>query len=460
MIPFIVLALGSIWITVNIFLLPFYPWTEGLYRPWLLLRGLLPYRDHLWNRGMIDISLLAAVYKIIGVHPISYQLVVAVVFLLTGFLLFGYLRKLSLRLALLAYSMFIVFLFPLFSNAEIEEILVGFFALCTFFSSWELTRRNKPIWLIWAGLFSGLSLMTKQTSGVLILVMVLFLWKRWKWIGLYSLGVLMPVAAVVLFLWFHGALNDYIQGLLFVATIYKGWAKAWGINTALNMIGVYMAILVPFLLIARTSISQSKVKHLLSGFILALFVMLLPSYWSYRLVASFPLLCIGAAFVLLEANTYIKTKGNTPRKMLFVSAFIVFLISIIRPVNEYRRYILDNGFSPNQYLVDYSENELAAARWLRDNTEETEKVFNMANNIIMMRANRLPFNRYVGGMPIDYLPFAQTTAELISKPPKVVVYDRRLIDDWPELSGWGFLDFLRQNYTLQQEFDTIGIYTL
>lgn len=457
---FFVLFLGSGWIAVNIFLLPFYPWTEGLYRPWLLLHGLMPYKDHLWNRGMADITLLAAVYTFIGVSPLSYQVVIASLLLLIGFLLYWYLRRTSRPLAETSYGAYVLLLFPLFANAEIEEILVGLFALCTLFSLWEFAKSKKIIFLICAGLFSGFSIVTKQTSGVLAMVTFLFLWKQWRNFLIYIGGMAVPLCVTVVFLWMRGALGDYISSLIFVATVYKEWAKAWGIGGALDMIGIYASVLVPFLFAVNAPTIRANVRHLLAGFIIALFIMLLPSYWSYRLVASFPLLSIALAMVILDACMVFRKKGMAIKKLLMVACLIGFGGFFLRFGNEYIRFVSDNGFSFGQYLLDYGQNELAAAQWLKEHTSEDEKVFTMANNIIMMRADRLPFNRYVGGMPIDYLPFGKTASEMTTNPPRVVVIDNRMLEDWPELNSWGFIDFLRKRYTLQQEFGEIGIYVL
>ena len=395
---------GTIWIAINIFFLPFFPWTEGLYRPWLLLQGLAPYRDFLWNRGIVDLAILTGVYKLFGVTPTVYQGLIFALFTLLGLLLYFSLKKKSLNLAILSYSIYITFLFPLFSNAEIEEVLVGIFSLISYFALWKSMEMKNLFPLFIAGVSTGLGYLTKQTSAVLMPISVLYIiflrekfsFENWKTIvaslSTYVAGLLIPLLAFAFYLLQQGILGDYLYGLYFVATVYQGWAKPWGIVGGVRMIAVYLSIIIPFLFLSDSR--NQRMRYLLAAYILGLFVMLLPSYWSYRLVASFPLLAIAAATLIREAK-----KGIV---IVSVIAFIVFFLPFGR---EYIQFMRDNGFSFGQHLLDYGDNEIAAADWLTQHTKEDEKVFNIANNIIMFNAKRLPHNRYIGGMPIDFLPF-------------------------------------------------------
>jgi len=464
MLASVFLLLGSFWIVVNIFFLPFHPWTEGYYRSWLILKGLVPYKDFLWVREPLDITFLAWINKLFGLNILNYQMVMFFLFLLISLVLFFFLKKKSLTLALTSYTCYVVFLFPLFLNAEIEEVLVGLFSLLVFFSLWEYTQKRQT-WLLWAaGICSGLAMMTKLTSAVIVIIswlyLVLTLKQKTKQAVFYLLGVTIPLLIVALCLANRGALDDFLADLYFVVTLYRKWMKPWGIKDGLMMAGLYLAALVPAVLLHAEKLIAKQIRNLLAMFILGLLVMLLASYWSYRLVASFPLLSIVLGVLVLEGYHLLRGDKRITEKIILVGSLVVFSFLFSRFGQEYLQFIRDNGFAPKQYLFDYGENELKTATWLRDNTSPNEKIFNMSNNIIMVEADRLPDNRYVGGMPCDYLPFEKTAQELSAKPPKVVVLQQTLLDGWPELLNWKFIDFLKKQYVLQEQFGDIGIYFL
>lgn len=454
-----IFTLGIAWIAVNVFFLPFFPWTEGLFRPWLIINGLAPYRDALWNRGAVDIYLLAAVYKFFGVSPLVYQSVMFVLYGGTAGLIFLGLRR-HRKLAITAFVIYVLFLPVFFSNAEIEEVLVGLFALGSFFSLLWFWERKQSVSLVISGALAGLAVMTKQTSGIIVIVTIVYIlfiigWnlKKARTLVWYLGGAACTVGGAFLFLASQGILGDFFASLLFVASVYNGWAKAWGIREGAMLAFGLLSLVVPFLFISRKqALMPKEISWLLPALVISLFALLLPSYWSYRLVAAFPLWCIIAAVVVLE--------GYRLRFVLAGVGITLFLVFTFPFARDYIQFIRDNGVSFGQYIRDYGEDELAVAAWLRKHTTKETRVFNLANNIILLESERLPHNRYVGGMPIDFLPFDKTAAEMSQNPPLVAIVDRRVLTDWPELKTWGFIDFLQKRYTLQQEFGSIAIYSL
>ena len=446
-----IFTLGFAWIALSVFFLPFYPWTEGLFRPWLIINGLAPYRDALWNRGAVDIYLLAAVYKFFGVSPLVYQSVMFVLYAGTAGLLLWGLRR-HQKLAIVSFVVYVLFLPIFFSNAEIEEVLVGFFALGSFFSLWHFQEKKRVGYLVIAGALAGLAAMTKQTAGIISAVTVLSMLFT-RTLAWYLGGVALAVGSVFLFLASQGILDDFWVSMLFVAGVYKGWAKPWGIAEGTALALGLLSLVVPFIFLSRKqTLMPKEISRLLSALVIALFALLLPSYWSYRLVATFPLWCIIAAVVVLESYRL--------RSVLDGVGIALFLVFTFPFARDYVQFIRDNGISFGQYIRDYGEEELTAAAWLRDHTAGETRVFNLANNIILVESERLPHNRYVGGMPIDFLPFDKTAAEMSQNPPSVAIVDRRVLADWPELKTWKFIDFLQKRYTLQQEFGSIAIYFL
>lgn len=468
---FLLLSLGSGWIFTNIFYLPFAPWTEGLYRPWLVIQGLVPYRDFWWDRGPLDLYFLSGIYRIFGVNNLTYQITIFSILLATSLLIFFGLLKKSLRLALLSYVVYVALIFPLFINSEIEELLVGLFSLLVFYFTLLFVHKKKLRFLFFSGVISGLSYMTKQTSGLLIAVSILYLltfeskkrfyiFSKKKIINVftYVLGILLPVGIMLACLFLANGFLGYLHSQYFTFFIYSKWAKPWGIGEGWKIILVFFSILVPFIFIRTDAILNRRLKLFLILLTLSLFTCLLPSYWTYRLVAAFPLFAIAFALYIFDSLYVIKSSKNITKKVTIFSSWIIFIIFFGYFLNQYIDFVNANGFQKGQYILDYGENEKKTAQWLVNNTVSNEKIFNMGNNIIMVRAKRLPQNKYVGSMPIDYMPFKESSKIIESNPPRVIVFQETLLSDWPELKNWEFINYLKTKYIVKEKFGDISIY--
>src|SRR3989344_4395684 len=116
---------GVAWIFLNIFFLPFQVGTEAMHRPWLILNGEVPYRDFEWIRNPLDLFLVAGVFKLFGIHAFVLRVFSLIMYLVISLTIFFGLRKESLKLAVTAFYVYIILLFPLFMNTQIGEALVS-----------------------------------------------------------------------------------------------------------------------------------------------------------------------------------------------------------------------------------------------------------------------------------------------------------------------------------------------
>ncbi|MEK7092037.1 MAG: glycosyltransferase family 39 protein, partial [Patescibacteria group bacterium] len=355
----VLLILGGVWIALNIFFLPFYPWTEGLHRPWLILNGLVPYRDFIWIRTPLDIFLLSLVYKIVGVSEFAYQAVIFVLHLFIGLLLFFGLRTKSLRLAITSYIFYTLLLFPLFINTEIGEILVSFFVLATFFLLLKHTERNKMFWLFLAGITHSLAVLTKQTSFFSVIAVLLWYAVRCSkqsmhcafkdflcGVGIYGSGLLLPIAVFWRYLMRTDAFGDFIHFTIsFNLFVYSSWSKPWGIVGGSRMIGIFLSILLfHFTTTSRVVLNQSG-RLLLYVLISGLFPALFPSFWSYRLITAFPLISILGGEMILSVRRIIggKKQWSVPKIIVVGFCSVLFLFGLWNFVKEYGIFVKDNG---------------------------------------------------------------------------------------------------------------------
>ena len=467
----LLLFIGTSWLFLNIFFLPFYSWTEGIHRPWLILNGLLPYKDFIWNRGIVDLYLLAGFYQLFGISQFNYRIVIFILHTLISSIIILGLFKRSLSLASISYLIYLVLSSILFSNAEIEEILVGFLSLITYLLFWQFIDKKKFFYLFCAGISSGLSFGVKQTSIVLFVVGLGYLTVDYylkmkkvllqyycKRVLIYFLGFFIPILLLLFFFLYKNMLSDYLYQQYFVFFVYSKWAKPWGISEGIRMSAVFLSIIIPFFVIQPKKIVKKGELMLILSFTLALFIMLLPSFWSYRLIAALPLFSIVGALYIIEIFNFLKRRDSLIKTGVICISIVCFSFFFLYFFNGYIQTVRDNGLSFGQVLLDYGQDEEDAARWLATNTSKSDKVFNMANNIIMLKAARLPHNKYIDGMPLDYMPYNITYKDLIANPPKIIIYPDSILSDFPELKEWKFINYFRKRYKLKKQFDGLGIY--
>ncbi len=457
---------GIFWIFFNIFLLPFQVGSEVMHRPWLILNGEVPYRDFEWIRNPLDIFLLAGVFKLFGIHAFVLRVFSLVMYLVISLTIFFGLRKESLKLAVTAFYIYIILLFPLFMNTQIGEALVSLFILLSVLFFWQFGKGNNAKLLFLSGVFSGAALVTKQTSigiiGAITVTLVVFYLKKGilKKAFVYFFGVFISYLFLVLYLFFNNALDDYYYyAIYFNLFIYREAAGKWGFNEGMRMLSLYASIVIPFALLKITQIPR-QIKFLIVISIIGMIPTLLPSFWSYRLNTALPLVSIAAAYVLLTLSE----KTNIQRKNISFAILIIGALSFIAFygyfLKQYESFIKNYGISLLPYIYEDSPNDMKVAEWLAKNTSQDIKIFNTASNTIMRLSNRKHHNKYIDGLPWVYYPYDETFADITKDPPKVVVWDKNLPTNWPELKDWKFISYLHKNYTVQKSFNGIEIYFL
>ncbi len=443
---------GLAWVTLNVFFLPFHPWTTGIVRPWFMLNGYLPYRDFGWMRTPLDLFLLSFWYRLFGISAQAYQFFVFTLITIITLILF-------LTKKAFSFTFYLLLLFPLFLNIEEGEIFIGLFSLLFFVLMCQYFQNKKLSWLLTSGLIAGLALITKQNSALMILAGLLALGLDVKRLsvfivraGLYFLAALLPFILLSGYFINHASFKDFFDStIIFPLFTYSkapvthgdgGWIAAG-----------YLSLLIPFILFRKKTGFSTQSAILLVLLILVLFASLLPSFLSYRAFTAFPLVAIVAG-----TNVALFLKNKTSRLIISIS-FLFFLGFIARFLGDYCSFVRDNGFHFQQYLLDYGETEYKIAAWLRKNTQKEEKIINYGNAIIYLLANRLPKNRYIDPFPYGLQPYEKTSQVFFDNLPRIVVYDESLPADHLGLEEWPFIKFMKENYHQAARFgETLVIY--
>lgn len=471
-----ILLLGLTWIALNIYYLPFFAWTTGIVRPWLMLHGYIPYRDFVWMRTPLDIFFLTEWFRFLGATAVNYQhfiFLLNVAIALCVFIL-SY-RIFSSRKAY-AFIFFIVFLFPLFQNTEIGELLVGLWALLLFGFLYKYLSGKKLYLLAICGIISGLSIITKQNSGALslatlgIVILDSFIEKKpsiilIKRCLLFTIAVALPIIGLILFYTYNKGLNDLLYySLELVLGKYNQQPLPPGFSRgdALWIEGAYLALLIPFLLYWKsTGLTIQKVL-LFPAFLIALYPSILPSYLSYRTFTAFPLasLLIGYNIMVLLKRGQNKVYSKI-KTLVVILSFVSFIILTARFINPYIQSIKNEGFHSDNFIKDYGEPEYQTSLWLKNNTVKNEKIMSFSNSVVYLLSDRLPINKYIDPFPYLLYPYEKTSDVFARQPPRIMVIDESLFRDFPDLINWPFYEkFMKENYVEKKRFDSLIIYEL
>lgn len=460
----LLLSLGTLWIYINIFFTPFYIWSEGVYKPWLFLNGFVLFRDLMWNRAGFDLYLLAGFYKIFGVNPLNFQIFIFLSQALIGAAMFLLLLRKSFKLATLSYAIYSLFAFLVYGSInQPAEILLGLFVFLAFYSYWEFLDTQKLRFILLAGAASGFSLITKQTSFFIVFSFFFFLFSGKKFlthVKFYFLGLSLPVLGYTGYFFLNNALFDlYFNTIYVVLGPYRQNAPLWGLSEGLKMLAFHLSILIPFIFIKVKNI-PNPIKVSLIMLTISLFFTLLPSFWSYRLISDLPLFSIITAIFFLHTTEFIKKNKSYMVNAIIILGFTYFLTQFGLYFRGNTQYIQDNGgYISRKYLLDsFSDNEFKVVKWIKDNTNKNERIFNISDNLILFYSNRFPQNKYDCTICFGYYPESQYYETITKNPSRIVIYDSNLPNDWPLMRKWQYAEFLKKYYNLEKKIGSYEIY--
>lgn len=464
-----ILSLGIFGIALNIFYSPFYIWSEGVYKPWLFLNGFVLFRDSMWNRAGFDLYILTGFYKIFGISFLNFQIFIFLAQSLIGIVMFSLLYKKSFLVAIISYVVYSLFAFIVYGSInQPAEILIGLFVLMVFYFYWEFIDKKNIKFLFFAGVATGLSFITKQTSifilfSTLILLIIYSREKLMKKSFFYLIGTAIPVFIYAGYFALNNGLSDlYFNTIYAPLAPYRQNVSLWGWSEGVRIIGLHLAVIIPFIILKTKGIIVGSVKAALILFVLSLLPTLLPSFWSYRLISALPIFSIMTAVFLICGYFIIRNNREYLRKGIIILGLILLFVQFGVYFNQSTSSISDNGgFVKQDYLLDgYSENEEKVVSWLKENTEEKEKIFNTANNLVLFFSNRFPQDKYDCSMCFGFYPINQYFDTITRNPARVVVFDTNLPKDWEILENWKYIRFLKDNYALAKTFGQYEIYIL
>ena len=450
-----------IWAYFNVFKLPYAAWTFPLTQNWFADNGLIVFKDVIYHHTPLPLFFLFTLSKILGnnffmLKFASFSLLVAF-----GYGIYLTARQISEKVGTTSLFIFAVSFPATFNNFNIEEMISSVLALYAVYFFTRFYKTGFYKFIFWFGFFLGLSFMGKQPSVVILpaLLTLLFIFRKakrfliTKTLFFVGLGLFISVAPFTLYFYLNNALYDlYYWNIVFNLTVYPALSKvAYAAKEGIASTLWLFLSLFPALFLAVKGKLEKNFKFVLISLIVStifLFPSFLPSFSSYKALIFYPYP------VILWSVVFDKRKNRL--MLLAIIVGVIFFIPVFK--SFYIDYLPQKIFN-NEYILDYGENELQVVEWLKIHTKSDEKIMNLGNHYITTLAKRLPKNRYVYIFPWLVYPYEKSTKEILSDPPRVIIIDNRIFEDWPFLEKeWRFIRVARETYLEKAAFGTYQIY--
>lgn len=444
---------------INIFQLPYFAWTFLLTQNWFMENGLVIFKDVIYHHTPLPLFLIYGISKILGNNFFMLQAASFLMLILFGFGIYLTAKQISKRAGTVSFFLFIVTFPALFNNFNIEEMTSSLFALWAFYLFIRFYKTASYRFSLLFGAFIGLSFMSKQPSLLLLfpLIILLFIFKKSKIFSFkkaliyFGFGFFVSIFPFFLYFLFNNSLYEfYYWNIVFNLTLYPVLSKAYVTTEGIfSTLWLLLSILPAFIIIRRKT--EVNFKFFAISLILAtifLYPSLLPSFLTYKALIFYPYPLILWSMILIEKKS---------RVIILLTAIgIISLAPVVK--SFYVDYLPQNLFN-REYILEYGENELAVADWLRKNTSEKEKIMNLGHHYVTTLAKRLPKNRYVYNFPWLIYPYEESSKEILSDPPRIVIIDDRMFEDWPFLEKeWRFIQAVKTTYVKQADIGTYTVY--
>ncbi len=458
----ILIALLITVLYINVFQLPYAVWTFPLTQNWFTDNGLILFQDVIYHHTPLPLFLLYFLSKIFGNGASMLQISSFLLSTIFGLGVYLVGAQISQKIGKVSFVIFL-FTFPaMFNNFNIEEMTAALLTLFSMYFFTHFLKAESVLFLFYAGIFFGLGVMGKQSAvGIVFAFTIVLLWfsvkkKRTTSIKKAFLflvvGGAVGVSPVLIYYFIHNALGDFLYwNILFNLTIYPQQTQPRAISDGLFYGGwIMLSILPGFILLWKRELKRDVRLKLLLVVLATLFLSpsLLPSFHAYKLLIFYPYAIIIWSSIWMYR-----------RYKILLFFLVLGLITMLLPMKAfYFDYFPQNLFH-REYILDYGEDELKVVEWIKKNTDKNEKIMNLGNHYITTLSERLPKNRYVYIFPWLVMPYDTSTKEILSDPPRIVVLDKQVLEDWPVLKEWGFVRFVKASYRKKTSYGTYEIYT-
>ena len=392
--------------------------------------GLIPYKQI----SMITTPLLPMInsifLKIVFNGIITYRVVMGIVFALIVLFIYLIIRELSSK-GLLSYIC-AFFIGTLLINKFLLDYNYLFLLIVLMIAFLEVRdlKKNENFNFnhnLCVGLLTGLAFLTKQTIGLLLIIVVIFevfiymkkigfdlkLTKFIKLIGVRIFGMMIPITMFLIYLGVNGAFNDFINYAIKGVREFSNNVPYYRLLNSTDykiaiisrlFIIVYGSLFITFIL---ECVKNKKMKdELINIYILAIcsipvLAIIYPISDDFHLIVASVFVLIVVAYLLIfllnEINKFVKFDVFYKKLLLIGLLFIIILISLKNVIIERNVNIKENGLVPFKhyegiYVPKYLSNRIS------DVTDKVRAYSNSGRESIIVDAEAaiydIVLNRY------------------------------------------------------------------
>ncbi len=435
---------------------------EMLLEPWLILQGLMPYRDFYQQHAPLVSYLLAAV---LAVAPQQAATVVAVHTALVVALTLGVVacgaRLGGPRLAVAGGVAYVLLLPRLDGGLPwLEPFVAADLLLLLPLLGASGVPRSRSAALV-AGFVVGVGVLLKQTAAVgLLAIVACTLWAaqegRLSWRGSVEyvaasvVGGAVPLALAVLWFAAHGALGAFLDQTLFSNLRYAREAALAPSETDWPVVVLMVAL--PLAALAVSVVDRPSRRLPPAAFVpllaLGSLATLLPRYAEFHYQQALPFLALSAGLLvcwLVQVRSALD-RARRPATLALALVAGVALASVGALTVPLLVRLLP---SPEVRLAEEPlDDDLAG--WLAPRVQPRERVLILGDTRLHLATNTLPATRHLYLFPWMY-DASEVRADAERTRPRYAVVDTAALDDPPTL------DYLAQEYRLVYESGTVEV---
>jgi len=392
--------------------------------------GLIPYKQV----SMITTPLLPMInsifLKIVFNGIITYRVVMGIIFALIVLFIYLIIRELSSKKLLSYICAF--FIGTLLINKFLLDYNYLFLLISLVIAFLEIRdiKKNENFNFnhnLCVGLLTGLAFLTKQTIGLLLIIVVIFevfiymkktgfdlqITKFIKLIGVRIFGMMIPIIIFLIYLGITGAFNDFInyaiKGVREFSNnvpyyrLFDSNDKVVSIISRLFII-VYIPLFITFIL---ESIKNNKLKdELINIYVLAfcsipVIAIIYPISDDFHLIVASVFVLIVVAYLLIfllnEINKFVKFDVFYKKLLLIGVLFIIILISFKNVIIERNVNVKENVLVPFKHYEGIYVPEYLSKR-ISDVTDKVQSYSNSGRESIIVDAEAaiydIVLNRY------------------------------------------------------------------
>ncbi len=288
--------------------------------------GLIPYKDFNLVITPLFPFIMSIPLHIFGTNILVFDIVWAIIMTLTSYLIFNLIKEKG-WIVFLSYFFIFPIIYPNY-NLFIYSILI--------FIIW-VEKNNKSDYLI--GFLLALSVLTKQSVGLCLLLPSLIYLKTPKKILKRFIGFIIPIIIFVIYLYVTGAMNDFID--LCILGLFD-FAESNG-----NFINIYVFLTIILLIIILIFIKKTP-TNIYNYYALAFLSINIPLFDIYHFYIS-----LSFFLVVLFLNYDIKIPLNLK---LFTFGIIIIISFIYIQDKLQTKVIYPNNINKYEYrFISYDE---------------------------------------------------------------------------------------------------------